>query len=71
MTTLSRAQWCAAFVEALRKLRPHLSVSFAETIADIHYSVTTPLDPQLEAQVYHSRQLDQIAAGNRRPEIRL
>ena len=62
MTTLGRAAWCAAFVEALRKLRPQLSERVAETIADIHYSTTTPLDPHVEAQVYHGRQLDQMAA---------
>ena len=65
--SVGRAEWCAEFVAALRKLRPHLSERFAATIADIHYSAMTPLDPQAEAQAYHGRQLDQIAASTSGP----
>ena len=65
MANADRAAWSAAFVEALLKLRPHLSARFASTIADNQYSAT--VDPQTAARAYHGRQLDQIAANNRGP----
>ncbi len=70
MSNPTRAAWCAEFAQALRQLRPHLSEKFAETIADVHYSTMTTLDPRTEAQGYHSRQVDHVAARSSRPQMR-
>ena len=54
---MDRHTWLIAFSETLLRLRPHLSERFTFTLANVRY--LPDLDPEAEAEFYHSLQFDQ------------
>jgi hypothetical protein len=54
---MSKDQWIAAFVEALRALRPHLTERYLMAVAAACYCANK--DPGSLARAYHDRQIDQ------------
>jgi len=51
---MDKATWVVEFVEALRELRPQVSLKLAETIALAEYRDGE--DPKKAASAYHRRQ---------------
>jgi hypothetical protein len=57
---VTRDDWMSDFMDELMKLRPHLSLKFATTLALQHYSPKAR--PRVAAREYHAGQLNQTAA---------